>query len=132
MLANALLGVVLWTTYSEVSSAIEPHVGHHPTLIAAISGACAGATQALVAAPVENVRLLIEGGTVSHSWSHAWKEVFRATSNTSMSRTENMQEIRKIRSWMKDVGDMAGKGWDGWGWGLMKDSCGTFSRPGPQ
>ena len=28
---------------------------------------------------------------------------------------------------MRDVGDMAGRGWDGWGFGFIKDVCGTAS-----
>ncbi|KAF8919345.1 hypothetical protein CPB85DRAFT_1278680 [Mucidula mucida] len=110
MAVNAVLGTVLWTTYGEASTALDPYIGHHPTATAALSGAFAGGAQALVAAPAENARLLLEGGTVYHSWSHAWKET--------------MEEARQVRSWMKDVGDMAGRGWDGWGWGLAKDMCG--------
>jgi hypothetical protein len=124
MAANAVLGIVLWTTYSEVFEIVEPHLGHHPTITAALSGSIAGAAQAVVAAPVENVRLLIEGGGVSHSWSHAWKEVFRQAIPVSPSHPPKIQEIRQVRSWMKEVGEMAGRGWDGWGWGMMKDAFG--------
>lgn len=100
-------------------------MGGHLTTTAAISGAVAGGMQALVAAPAENVRLLLEGGTY-HSWSHAWKEVFRGTPSTHRtSKAQQINEIRQVRSWMKDVGDMAGRGWDGWGWGCAKDICGV-------
>lgn len=104
---------------------MEPRTGRHPIFTAALSGAIAGGAQALVAAPAENVRLSLEGGTVYHSWSHAWKEVFRGTaSRQSDSPQQNKEDIRQVRRWMKDVGDMAGRGWDGWGWGCSKDICG--------
>jgi hypothetical protein len=125
MLVNAMLGTVLWTTYAEASVIFEPRLGANPTLMAALSGAIAGAVQALVAAPAENVRLVLEGGFGGHSWSHAWKEVFRGTTvPLSVSNKQNIEEIRQVRSWVKEVGEMAGRGWDGWGWGCAKDVCG--------
>lgn len=42
-----------------------------------------------------------------------------------MSRAEELDEARKVRDWMRDVRDMAGRGWDGWGFGFIKDVCGT-------
>ncbi|KIJ69582.1 hypothetical protein HYDPIDRAFT_36617 [Hydnomerulius pinastri MD-312] len=124
MLANAVLGTVLWTTYTESASILEPHIGHYPTCMAALSGAAAGGMQALVAAPVENARLVIEGGT-GRGWSHAWKEVFRGTYPAdSASKADQIRDIRQVRLWMKDVGEMAGRGWMGWGWGCGKDVCG--------
>ena len=51
MLVNGLLGYVLWSTYSEASSFLEPYLASHPTTLAAVSGALAGGTQAIVAAP---------------------------------------------------------------------------------
>ncbi|KAG1790964.1 uncharacterized protein HD556DRAFT_674219 [Suillus plorans] len=124
MVANAMLGTVLWTTYTESSNYLEARLGTHPTLIAALSGAAAGGTQALIAAPVENTRLIIEGGT-GRGWSHAWQEVFRGTEPPrSASRVDNIKEIRQVRHWMKEVSEMAGRGWDGWGWGCAKDVCG--------
>ncbi|KAK0502643.1 hypothetical protein EDD18DRAFT_1134283 [Armillaria luteobubalina] len=125
MMVNAVLGTVLWTTYAEASATFEPYLSPHPIMYSALSGAIAGGAQAVVAAPAENVRLLLEGGTVYHSWSHAWKEVFRGTQSIpSASRVQNIEEIREVRSWMREVGDMAGRGWDGWGWGCAKDMCG--------
>ncbi|KIK63601.1 hypothetical protein GYMLUDRAFT_83617 [Collybiopsis luxurians FD-317 M1] len=125
MIVNALVGTVLWTTYAETSTLIEPYIGHHPTMMAACAGGVAGGFQAIVAAPAENVRLLLEGGSGYHSWSHAWKDVFRgARSSESTSRKQNIEDARRIRRWMKDVGDMAGRGWDGWGWGCAKDVTG--------
>ncbi|KAK0210239.1 hypothetical protein DFS33DRAFT_1291634 [Desarmillaria ectypa] len=125
MIVNAVLGTVLWTTYAEASATVETYLGPHPIMNAALSGTIAGGAQAIVAAPAENVRLLLEGGTVYHSWSHAWKEVFRGTQSIpSASRKQNMEELREVRSWMREVGDMAGRGWDGWGWGCAKDMCG--------
>lgn len=124
MVANAMLGTVLWATYTETSNCLEAHLGTHPTIIAALSGAAAGGTQALVAAPVENTRLIIEGGT-GRGWSHAWQEVFRGTEPPrSASRADNIKEMRQVRHWMKEVSGMAGRGWDGWGWGCAKDVCG--------
>ncbi|KAF5391729.1 hypothetical protein D9757_001801 [Collybiopsis confluens] len=124
MVVNALLGTVLWTTYAETSRLIEPNIGQHPTLIAACAGGVAGGIQAIVAAPIENVRLLLEGGSGYHSWSHAWKDVFKGTVSseaTVNSRQKNVEDVRQIGRWMRDVGDMAGRGWDGWGWGCAKD-----------
>jgi len=100
-------------------------MSNYPIGVAAISGATAGGAQAVVAAPAENVRLAIEGGSVKGGWSHAWKEVFRGTSQSmSHIKQDQLQEIRQVRNWMKDVREMAGRGWDGWGWGLAKDVCG--------
>jgi hypothetical protein len=105
---------------------LEPYMIHHPTLLAASSGAIAGGMQAVLAAPAENVRLVIEGGT-KDGWSHAWKEVFRGTAPLSSStKEENLRDIRQIREWMRDVRDMAGRGWDGWGFGFVKDVCGEL------
>ncbi|KAJ7043184.1 hypothetical protein C8F04DRAFT_1287403, partial [Mycena alexandri] len=122
MFVNALLGTVLWASYSEASAVLQPHIGSHPTSMAALAGALAGGTQALVSAPAENVRHLMEGGAARNSWSHAWKEVFRGSPPpTSSSRHETLEEIRKVRSWMKEVGDMAGRGWHGFGYTFGKD-----------
>ncbi|KAJ7632174.1 hypothetical protein FB45DRAFT_911712 [Roridomyces roridus] len=124
MVVNALLGTVLWTSYAEASAVLNPHLGTHPTLQAALAGALAGSAQAVVSAPADNVRLLIEGGG-NPSWSHAWREVFRgALPRSSASRHETLEEIRKVRSWMREVGDMAGRGWDGFGYTLAKDLTG--------
>ncbi|KAG8217388.1 hypothetical protein J3R82DRAFT_5487 [Butyriboletus roseoflavus] len=124
MLANAVLGTVLWTTYTECSSYLQSCLGVHSMFTAALSGAAAGGMQAIVAAPVDNVRLVIEGGT-REGWSHAWKEVFLGTQPIhTTSRSDQIRDIRQVRLWMKDVGEMAGRGWAGWGWGCGKDICG--------
>jgi hypothetical protein len=118
------LGTVLWTTYTQTSSFLETRVGSSPTTVAALAGAIAGGMQACVAAPAENVRLVLEGGA-SQGWSHAWKEVFRdAMPPPHATKEQKVREIRQVRSWMKDVKGMAGRGWDGWGWGCAKDICG--------
>jgi hypothetical protein len=123
MLANAVLGTVLWTTYTECSRYLQSHLGAHSIFTVALSGAAAGGVQALVAAPVENVRLLIEGGT-GKGWSHAWKEVFWGTQPIHItSRSDQIRDIRQVRLWMKDVGEMAGRGWTGLRWGCGKDIC---------
>ena len=127
MLVNGLLGVVLWSTYSEVSSRLEPHLASHPTTLAALSGACAGGAQALVAAPAENMRFALEGTSPATGWSDAWKEVFLKTEPTTpMAPSEKMREARQVRDWMREVGEMAGRGWEGWGWGCAKDICGGY------
>ncbi|KAL0063316.1 hypothetical protein AAF712_009811 [Marasmius tenuissimus] len=125
ILVNTLLGTILFTTYTEATQILEPHIGHHPTLTAAVAGGIAGGAQALVAAPAENVRTLVEGGTVYHSWSHAWKDVFRGTeTRAGLSKTEALEDVREVRRWMKEVGEMAGRGWNGWGWTCVKDISG--------
>ncbi|KAJ6608591.1 hypothetical protein B0H10DRAFT_519187 [Mycena sp. CBHHK59/15] len=125
MVVNAILGTILWASYAETSSAFQPHIGNHPTMMAALAGAIAGGTQAIVSAPADNVRLLVEGGHSGHSWSHGWKEIFRgAPPPASSSRHETIQDIRQVRSWMKEVGDMAGRGWSNWGYTFGKDVTG--------
>jgi hypothetical protein len=121
---NLISRTVLWTTYSTVSSTLEPRFGHVPIVTAAISGAIAGGVQAVIAAPAENVRLVLEGGS-GHGWSHAWQEVFRGTTSIpSTSSQQTLREARQVRAWMREVGDMAGRGWQGWGWGVAKDTTG--------
>ncbi|PFH50081.1 hypothetical protein AMATHDRAFT_4326 [Amanita thiersii Skay4041] len=127
MVVNALLGTVLWSTYTTAYEIIEPLLGQHPTLTTALSGAIAGGMQAFIAAPAENVRLILEGSSGGHSWSHAWQEVFKRPSGMASSHNSTkttVHEIRELRNWWKDVGEMAGRGWEGWGWGCIKDMCG--------
>ena len=124
MIVNTFLGTVLWTAYAEASRVIEPQLGHHPIAVATLAGGFAGGAQALVAAPVENIRLLIEGGSGGSSWLHACKAVFHDKRPSSVSRRKDIEDIRQLRRWMKEVGEMAGHGWQGWGWGLCKDICG--------
>lgn len=122
-MVNAALGTVLWTSYAEASSVLEPHLRTSPVTLAAISGAAAGGCQALIAAPVENVRHALEGGTsIARSWSHVWHEVFRGpiAHAPPVEKREKKEELRQFREWSKEVRDMAGRGWDGWGWGLAK------------
>jgi hypothetical protein len=128
LLVNASLGTVLWAAYSESSSALGSYdgLGTRPIMIAAISGAVAGGAQAVVAAPAENVRLAIERGT-GRGWSHAWKEVLRGTAPIQTTGSASLRELRQVRSWIMDVRDMAGRGWNGWGWGLAKDICGELA-----
>jgi len=122
ILVNALLGTVLWTTYAEASSALANHT--HPITCAFLAGGLAGGVQAVVAAPADNIRHAIEGGT--GGWSHAWKEVFRDTDAVTppKSKAEAVVQARRVRDWMQEVGGMAGRGWSGWGWTLAKDVCG--------
>lgn len=128
-MVNLLLGSVLWATYAETSALLEPYC-FHPIVVAAMSGAAAGGAQAVVAAPAENVRFLLEGNSSAAGWSHAWKEVFRGTDhNPALSRQAQLHEARQVRDWMREVSDMAGRGWDGWKWGVAKDTCGTRMLP---
>ena len=136
MLVNGLLGVVLWQTYTEVSNRLEPHLSDNPTVLAAISGAAAGGAQAVIAAPAENMRFALEGTSAATGWHDAWREVFLKTEPAvPMARAEQFHEARQVRDWMREVGDMAGRGWDGWGWGCAKDICGmlyaSLSSPEP-
>ncbi|KAI9446427.1 hypothetical protein H4582DRAFT_1905626 [Lactarius indigo] len=126
LLVNAALGTVLWTAYSGTSYLLNggDSLEAHPIATAAISGAIAGGAQAIVAAPAENARLAIEGGTAGGGWSHAWKEVLRGTVQNQSTEKKSLREIRQVRGWMMEVRDMAGRGWNGWGWGLAKDVCG--------
>jgi len=127
MLVNASLGTVLWGTYGEASSRLEPYLASHSLSNSAFSGAIAGACQAVVAAPAENVRLLLEGGFGGHSWSCAWKEVFREKRSPLTAATQ-LNEIRQLRNWFQEVGQMAGRGWEGWGWGCAKDATGQSEK----
>ncbi|KAH8829509.1 hypothetical protein DL96DRAFT_1598389 [Flagelloscypha sp. PMI_526] len=122
MIVNAALGTVLWTTYSEVYDRVLPIIPAHLTTSAAISGAAAGLAQSVVAAPAENVRLVLEGGKVAGSWSNAWKEVFRGTVSPTV--PSHREDVRQVRAWMHEVRDMAGNGWKGWAWGAGKDIVG--------
>ena len=129
MFVNAVLGFVLWESYGVASIGLEPYLATHSLANAAMAGAAAGACQAAVAAPAENVRLLLEGGFGGHSWSSAWKEVFREKESltATASKSQQINEIRELRTWFKDVGQMAGRGWEGWGWGCTKDAAGWSS-----
>lgn len=124
MMVNLVLGSALWTTYSEATTLLEPHIDSQIPLAAA-SGAIAGAAQALLAAPAENVRFVLEGGSSATGWSYAWKEVFRGTvGGQTLSKRDELHQAREVREWMREVSDMAGRGWRGWKWGVAKDACG--------
>lgn len=123
-MVNVVLGAVLWSTYAETSEFLGEHITS-PLGVAALSGGVAGGAQALVAAPAENVRFIFEGGTPATGWSIAWKEVFRGTDDhTTKPKADRIHEAREVRQWMREVGEMAGRGWNGWGWGCAKDICG--------
>lgn len=123
MVVNALLGTVLWETYAKTSRFLEPHLENR-TLNTAISGGVAGASQAIVAAPVENVRILLTSGFKGHSWTCAWKEVFRETTTVRNPSARRLRDARQIHDWLRDVSQMAGRGWNGWGYTFCKDGCG--------
>ncbi|PVG03062.1 hypothetical protein CPB86DRAFT_779955 [Serendipita vermifera] len=138
---NTLLGVVLWESYGLSSEHLEKMYPHHPIMVAATSGAIAGGCQSLMAAPAENVRIILEarsGAKVdpiktllekpaqipnTHSgWMHAWKQVFQGPQ--PLAKAETREEIRELNRWTKEIKSMAGRGWDGWAWGCGKDMCG--------
>lgn len=133
-------------------------------VLAGISGATAGAIQAIAGAPAENVRILMESGVVHTTsvsgWRHAWKEVFLRTGANGLHSLEppskrtkmtsgggevnlrsrlasmgfsldgngkvQLSDMRETKAFMREVRSMAGRGWDGWGWGCAKDVVGTF------
>ncbi|KAF8509667.1 hypothetical protein BU17DRAFT_56002, partial [Hysterangium stoloniferum] len=130
LLVNVLLRMVLWTTYSEamsVLSAYSPALS--PIAVEAISGSCVGSVQVLAAAPAENVRIVLEGGKTQGSWSVAWKEVFAGTEplvSEPLQPTQHHEEAREVREWVREVRGMAGRGWQGLGFGIAKDSFGIY------
>jgi hypothetical protein len=140
---NTLLGVVLWESYGLSSEHLEKLYPHHPIMVAATSGAIAGGCQSLMAAPAENVRIILEAGARAkgdpvktilekpgqipntHSgWMHAWKQVFQGPQ--PLAKAETREEIRELNRWTKEIKSMAGRGWDGWAWGCGKDMCGEI------
>lgn len=116
----------MWGSYGEASKMLDPYLSTHSLLNSATSGAIAGASQAIVAAPAENVRILLEQGFGGHSWSCAWKEIFHKKVIQSMSPAQSptIQGIRQLRGWLQEVGQMAGRGWIGWRWCVGKDTFG--------
>lgn len=121
---------MLWTTYAEASTFFETHF-KHPLTVSMVSGAAAGAAQAIIAAPAENVRLVLEGGKY-HGWSSAWKDVFLGSQvhyQLTETRAQKLHDARETRLWMKEVREMAGRGWNGFSWGLCKDAFGELYSP---
>jgi len=72
--------------------------------------------------------MLLEGGSTYSGWSSAWKDVFLGAHRTRDFPPESKQKLfeqaRDVRRWMKEVGEVAGRGWHGWGWGVGKDVFG--------
>ena len=126
MVVNASLGAVLWGAYGETSKMLQSSLGSHTLANSAISGAVAGASQALIAAPAENVKFLLEHGLGCHSWSFVWKEVFlkKNVQVPTSAGSTHFQDIRELRGWLQEVSSMASRGWNGWGWGFAKDTIG--------
>ncbi|KAF8329791.1 uncharacterized protein EI90DRAFT_3155208 [Cantharellus anzutake] len=141
LIINSALGTILFATYSATNSILTDLYPSASTIAtSAVSGSVAGFAQALAGAPADNVRSLIERGvyhpeTSVSGWRHAWKEVFRGTKPLQSAEAssnvrakeqarQTHQEIREVRSWVKDVREMAGRGWEGWGWGCAKDVLG--------
>lgn len=100
------------------------------TAVAALSGAGAGALQALAGAPAENVRLLMESGSFNATtsvsgWRHAWREVFIDSTNASGVRSTEgpirvgnstggirtrLSDVREAKIFASEVREMAGRG----------------------
>ncbi|CAG7854050.1 SubName: Full=Uncharacterized protein {ECO:0000313/EMBL:CCA69573.1} [Serendipita indica DSM 11827] len=138
---NTVLGAVLWESYGLCSSYLEGKIPSHPIVMAASSGAFAGACQSLAAAPVENVRMVLESmskveadpvrtllqkpakvPTTHSGWMHAWRQVFIGDQPVAHATTR--EEVRELSRWVQEVKGMAGRGFDGWTWGCAKDMCG--------
>jgi len=114
-------GSCLWFAYAETHKKLEAHLRHrHTTLVAAISGGIAGGVQAIIAAPAENVRILLEGGTLHNGWRNIWRDVFRGTESDRMTT----REAREAQAWLHEVRGMVGRGWEGWRLGVAKDIVG--------
>jgi hypothetical protein len=107
--------------YAETYRHLEAHLKHrHTTVVAAIAGGVAGGAQGMLAAPAENVRVILEGGSDQGSWKNVWKEVFKGTGNKVM----KAKEARETQAWMHEVRGMVGRGWEGWRIGVAKDIVG--------
>ncbi|GJJ14679.1 hypothetical protein Clacol_008945 [Clathrus columnatus] len=114
------------STTLEKTAGLKAALASTATSVAALSGSCAGSIQALAAAPAENVRILLEGGQSRSSWSVAWREVFAGTeslTSKSPKPAKHREEVRRVQAWVKEVRGMAGRGWQGLGFGIAKDSC---------
>lgn len=94
-----------------------------------------------MAAPAENVRIVLESARHTdpvkellskptnvpngHSgWGHAVKRVFQG--DEPLAHAQTREEVRQLQRWAQEVRGMAGRGWDGWGWGCSKDVCGGY------
>ncbi|KAF8317443.1 hypothetical protein DL93DRAFT_571776 [Clavulina sp. PMI_390] len=135
LIINTALGTLLFTSYTVIGSELtSSYPQTSSTLIAAVSGAGAGAIQALAGAPAENVRILMERGSFNHDtsvsgWRHAWREVFVDPANLADARAYKpvrmrLSDMREAKLVANELREMAGRGWNGWGWGLAKDVFG--------
>jgi len=123
IIINTALGSCLWFVYAETHRQLGLHLErHHTTAIAAISGGVAGGAQAILAAPAENVRVLLEGGSAQEGWRNVWRDVFQGTGSEHM--VMNTKEARETQAWMHEVRGMVGRGWEGWRLGVAKDIVG--------
>ena len=121
--SHLLSGSCLWFVYAETYRHIESHLEHrHTTIVAAISGGVAGGTQGLLAAPAENVRIILEGGSIQGTWRNVWREVFKGTKGVAL----KTKEARETQAWMHEVRGMVGRGWEGWRIGVAKDIVGWY------
>lgn len=141
LLINTVLGTLLFTSYTTMSSELS---SRYPTysstcepslvsclliillmtcicsVVAAVSGASAGAIQAIAGAPAENVRLLMENGTFHaqtsvSGWRHAWKEVFVDANQPAALKDKlpvrmRLSDAREARLFANELREMAGRG----------------------
>lgn len=76
LLANSLIGFTLFSTYTLTESALRyfPSEPVNPLWIPAISGGVAGAAQAFISSPLDNVRALLAAKpSASKSIAKEWK-----------------------------------------------------------
>src|ERR1700754_3898629 len=101
-------GSCLWFVYAETHKHLKVHLQHHhPTTIAAISGGVAGGVQAMLAAPAENVRTILEGGTTHGEWRNIWREVFKGAETDGI----KTKEAREAQAWLHEFQGMVRRGW---------------------
>lgn len=120
---NTALGSCLWFVYAETHKQINQHLEHkHTTAVAAIAGGVAGGVQAVLAAPAENIRVILEGGSIHGDWRNVWREAFQGT-DPKLNGMKT-REAREAQAWMHEVRGMVGRGWEGWRIGVAKDIVG--------
>lgn len=157
LIINTVLGTLLFTSYTTINSSISKHnpdasttrkfalafppaslsLRHHSSdrddgvasVVAGISGASAGAIQAIAGAPAENVRVLMESGAIHSTsvsgWRYAWREVFLRTrdggASTFSSALSNgnggahstplkLSDIREAKLFVRELRAMCGRG----------------------
>ncbi|MBW0531415.1 hypothetical protein O181_071130 [Austropuccinia psidii MF-1] len=99
---NTFIGLTLFSTFTT----IENHLSScklylHPYFISSISGACAGLTQALISAPLDNINLLRLNQSIQHLYpnnklnhksikSLTWIQLIKQSFNVDLSNNSNL------------------------------------------